>query len=202
VAAPAKKPATYEDLLALPDNVIGQIIDGELVTSPRPAVPHARAATILTGDLNGPFDRGILDAVKEKVAQAAKEIEDGWLQSAANTLVSISRIGNQYLNTKEPWNLMKTDKEKAGTVFYVTAQVVKAISVVSEPFMPQTAQQLYQTLNLPETVQQCRWTDACVPIEAGSKINKPQPLFHKVDTNEDVLDEQLAQVRAKRSSNT
>jgi methionyl-tRNA synthetase len=142
-------------------------------------------------------DQAVLDAVKEKVAQAAKEIEDGWLQSAANTLIAISRIGNQYLNTKEPWNLMKIDKEKAGTVFYVSAQVVKAITVASAPFIPQTAQQLYQTLNLPGTVQQCRWTDATVPIDAGSKINKPQPLFHKIDTNEDVFDEQLAQVRAK-----
>ncbi len=87
-------------------------------------------------------------SIKEKVEQAAKEIEDSWLQSAANTLIGISRIGNQYLNTKEPWNLMKTDKERAGTIFYVAAQVVKAIAVVSEPFMPQTAQQLWQTLNL------------------------------------------------------
>jgi methionyl-tRNA synthetase len=145
-------------------------------------------------------DQAVLDAVKEKVAQAAKEIEDGWLQSAANTLISISRIGNQYLNTKEPWNLMKTDKEKAGTVFYVAAQVVKAITVVSASFIPQTAQQLWQTLNLQGTVQQCRWTDASEPIEAGHIINKPQPLFHKIDTNEDVLDEQLSQVRAKMGS--
>ena len=47
---------------------------------------------------------------------------------------------------------MKTDKEKAGTIFYVAAQVVKAIAVVSAPFIPQTAQQLWQTLNLPETL--------------------------------------------------
>ncbi|NLF87194.1 methionine--tRNA ligase [Candidatus Bathyarchaeota archaeon] len=154
-------------------------------------------ATIPTPTKLDPDDQAVLDTVKEKVAQAAKEIEDGWLQSAVNTLIAISRTGNQYLNTKEPWNLMKTDKEKAGTVFYVAAQVVKAITVASAPFIPQTAQQLYQTLNLTGTVQQCKWTDATVPIEAGSKINKPQPLFHKIDTNEDVLDEQLAQVRAK-----
>jgi len=58
VAAPAKKPATYEDLLALPDNVIGQIIAGELVASPRPALLHAQAASALLGDLRAPFGRG------------------------------------------------------------------------------------------------------------------------------------------------
>jgi methionyl-tRNA synthetase len=139
----------------------------------------------------------VLQMVKEKVDQAAKEIEDGWLQSAANTLIAISRIGNQYLNTKEPWNLMKTDKEKAGTIFYVAAQVVKAIAVVSEPFIPQTAQQLWQILKLPESVGKSSWNDAIKPIEAGHKILKPTPLFHKIDADEAKLDVILAQIRAK-----
>jgi methionyl-tRNA synthetase len=142
-------------------------------------------------------DEAVLQAIKAKAEQAAKEIEDSWLQSAANTLIAISRIGNQYLNTKEPWNLMKTDKEKAGTIFYVAAQVVKAIAVVSEPFMPQTSQQLWQTLNLPKTVGKSGWSDALKPIEAGHKIAKPTPLFHKIDADETKLDEMLAQIRAK-----
>jgi methionyl-tRNA synthetase len=144
-----------------------------------------------------PEDQAVLDCIKVRVEEAAKQIEDGWLQSAANTLISISRTGNQYLNTKEPWNLMKTDREKAGTIFYVAAQVVKAISVVSSPFMPRTAQQLWQTLNLEGNVEQRLWSEALVPVEAGHKIQKPQPLFKKIDLDDDKLDEQLAAVRAK-----
>src|SRR3954464_6986517 len=53
-----KKPATYSDLLALPENVVGEILDGELVASPRPACGHARGASVLGGELMGPFDRG------------------------------------------------------------------------------------------------------------------------------------------------
>jgi methionyl-tRNA synthetase len=138
-----------------------------------------------------------LNCVKDKVAQAAKEIEDGWLQSAANTLIAISRTGNQYLNTKEPWNLMKTDKEKAGTIFYVAAQVVKAITVVSEPFMPQAAQQLWETLQLQGRVSKSSWAESLAPLEAGHKIAKPKPLFHKIDADDAKLDEMLAQIRAK-----
>ena len=145
-------------------------------------------------------DQAVLDSIKQKVEQAAKEFEEGWLQSAANTLISISRAGNQYLNTKEPWNLMKTDIEKAGTIFYVAAQAVKAATVVSAPFMPDTAEQLWQTLQLPQNMAQCNWRDATVPLEAGHKIAKPKPLFHKVEADETKLDEQLAQVRAKMGS--
>lgn len=54
----AKKPATYEDLKKLPDNVIGEIIDGELIASPRPAFGHARASSVLGMSLGGPFDLG------------------------------------------------------------------------------------------------------------------------------------------------
>ncbi len=165
-----------------------------------------RTLTFITSKFDGQIpaptkldadDQAVLQSIREKVTQAAKEIEDGWLQSAANTLIALSRVGNVYLNTKEPWNLMKTDREKAGTIFYVAAQAVKAIAVVSEPFMPQTAEQLWQTLQLPGAAEKSRWTDALTPLQAGHQISKPQPLFHKIEADEAKLDEQLAQIRAK-----
>jgi Uma2 family endonuclease len=54
----AKRRATYEDLAAVPANLVAEIIHGALVTHPRPAAPHARAASRLGGALDGPFDRG------------------------------------------------------------------------------------------------------------------------------------------------
>ena len=54
---PAKRRATYDDVLAAPENLIAEIIDGELLTQARPASPHALAATILGSELSGPFHR-------------------------------------------------------------------------------------------------------------------------------------------------
>src|SRR5262249_41775726 len=48
--------ATYQDIVELPEHVVGEIVDGELYASPRPASPHARAASVIGQDL-GPFDR-------------------------------------------------------------------------------------------------------------------------------------------------
>ncbi len=50
-----RKSATYEDLLAVPDNKVAEILDGELFASPRPAVRHAHAASGLGGDLISQF---------------------------------------------------------------------------------------------------------------------------------------------------
>jgi Uma2 family endonuclease len=54
----ARRPATYEDLLRVPDHLVAEILDGDLYTSPRPSVAHSIATTGLGGDLVGPFDRG------------------------------------------------------------------------------------------------------------------------------------------------
>ena len=56
VADPARRRATYDDLLAVPEPLIAEILDGELVTQSRPAASHARAGSRLSGAL-GPFDR-------------------------------------------------------------------------------------------------------------------------------------------------
>lgn len=55
---PARRDATYEDLLAVPEHLVGELVDGMLVTSPRPAARHARASSRLGGQLDGPFDIG------------------------------------------------------------------------------------------------------------------------------------------------
>jgi len=55
---PAKRHATYEDLLAVPAHLVAELINGALITNPRPAARHARAASSLGGELYGPFDRG------------------------------------------------------------------------------------------------------------------------------------------------
>jgi Uma2 family endonuclease len=53
-----RPPATYEDLLAVPDHLVGEILDGELHVTPRPSPRHASASSGLGGALHGPFDRG------------------------------------------------------------------------------------------------------------------------------------------------
>lgn len=53
-----RQPATYEDLLKVPDHLVAEIVDGELYATPRPTPRHADASSTLGGMLHGPFDRG------------------------------------------------------------------------------------------------------------------------------------------------
>ena len=55
---PAHRLARYDDILDLPEHLVGEIISGELVTHPRPSPRHSRASSRLGGRLMGPFDEG------------------------------------------------------------------------------------------------------------------------------------------------
>jgi Uma2 family endonuclease len=55
---PAKRSASYADVLAAPPSKVAEVVEGELYLNPRPAGPHAAAATALGEELGPPFKRG------------------------------------------------------------------------------------------------------------------------------------------------
>ncbi len=145
-------------------------------------------------------DEMLLTTIREKVESIADDLEKCRLQSAANSLISLSRTGNQYLNEREPWKLLKTDLAKAATIFYVAVQIVKALAVASSPFMPGTAEKFWKTLGLAGSVAKQRWAETIAPLEPGHKVEKPEPLFHKIDADEKKLDEMLMTIREKKAA--
>ncbi|WP_233261430.1 Uma2 family endonuclease [Vitiosangium sp. GDMCC 1.1324] len=55
---PPHREATYEELVALPPHLVGEILGGKLFASPWPASPHSAASLALAAELGGPFQRG------------------------------------------------------------------------------------------------------------------------------------------------
>ncbi|MBA3456579.1 MAG: Uma2 family endonuclease [Deltaproteobacteria bacterium] len=53
-----KREATYQDVLDAPENMIAELIDGELILSPRPGGPHTSVASMLGAELIPPFCHG------------------------------------------------------------------------------------------------------------------------------------------------
>ncbi|MGA3191814.1 MAG: methionine--tRNA ligase [Candidatus Bathyarchaeia archaeon] len=137
----------------------------------------------------------LLKVLGEKTEMIAREIEACRLQSAANTMIGISRMGNQYLNEKEPWNLIKKDRKKAAKVLNAAAQVVKALAIASAPFVPVTAEEIWKTLNLPGSVHEQKWDEALKPLPSDHSIAKSKPLFRKIDDSPQELEEKLQKVR-------
>jgi|GEM_PF-6985263 len=68
---PAKSRATYDDLLALPDDLVGEILNGTLHAQPRPAPRHASAASRLGATVTAEFDDGPASRIRTTTCVAA-----------------------------------------------------------------------------------------------------------------------------------
>ena len=147
-------------------------------------------------------DEEVLEEIKREVDSVASYIEACKLQEALRRVIGLARVGNQYLNRKEPWKLFKTAPQKAANVLYVATQIVKAIAIISAPFIPFTAEKIWKQLNLEGSVHKQLWEEAKKPLKAEHVIGKPEPLFEKIRFNEEELQAMLEKVRERQESKT
>tara|TARA_Y100000310_G_C20698595_1_gene827565 strand:+ start:1165 stop:3000 length:1836 start_codon:yes stop_codon:yes gene_type:complete len=85
---------------------------------------------------------------------------------------------NKYINKNKPWELVKTNKEKLKTVLYNLAEALRVISIITEPFMPETASTIRQQLNIKK---QQTFKDIKFGLIKNNKVNKSKYLFTKIE---------------------
>lgn len=138
------------------------------------------------------LDKQVLETIKESYDKIENALKHFQLQAAVRKVIELSREGNKYLNEKKPWKTVKEDQQTTANTLYVAAQIVKALSVLLEPFVPFSAEKLRDMLNISPTA---RWNDAIKPLTAEHNIKKPKPLFHKIEKSETELSEALEKMR-------
>jgi len=141
-------------------------------------------------------DKAVLEEAKEIVNKTAERIETFKLQEALRYAISLSHLGNRYLNEKEPWKTIKTNRQESANTLYVAVHIVKQLAIILEPFIPFTAEKLWKLLNLPGSVHEQTWNQTEKELPPDHKINKAKPLFSKIDESEEELQAKLEKVRA------
>jgi len=123
----------------------------------------------------------ILEGVKDKMSYC---IENFKFREALDVLMQVARDANKFLTTKEPWKSFKVNPAEAEAVLFACTQIVANLGVLSLPFMPKTANKIFEMLNI-ETPS---WNDlgSFNLIPQNHQIGKPQLLFEKID-NEFVI---------------
>jgi methionyl-tRNA synthetase len=96
------------------------------------------------------------DNDKEILAQAAAMLEQSRAAMATqqihqwlNAVWAVVAEANRYFAGEAPWALAKTDPARQKTVLYVTAEVVRQISILAQPAMPEASARLLDSLGIP-----------------------------------------------------
>ncbi|MDH5634618.1 MAG: methionine--tRNA ligase [Candidatus Bathyarchaeota archaeon] len=130
-------------------------------------------------------DNEFLEKQKDAAEGVGKEIESNELSKGLRKIVEFSAFCNQYFQKKQPW----ADKEKAKTCLYLCANAVRSLAILLEPYIPFSAEKLWQQLNLQGLVHEQDWNSALqLRIEGGHQIDEPRVLFQKI-SDEDIEEE-------------
>ena len=98
--------------------------------------------------------------------------------------MELSRAGNVYFDRQRPWELVRADLVRCGTVLNVCLQVIQGLAVLMGPYLPFKAQELWEMLGMPGQVEHQSWRDIEIPAEAGRPIPSPHPLIAKLDADD------------------
>ncbi|MDG2027797.1 MAG: methionine--tRNA ligase [Acidimicrobiales bacterium] len=127
-------------------------------------------------------DEAVLAAVDASLATANEQIGRVELRSALRTAMDGAQAINAYLNATEPWKLAKSDPDRSAVVLATALDGINGVRIAFSPFLPFSSAVLDEALGVVDGWQR-------VPVAPGTVIDKPVPLFIKVDVDELVGDD-------------
>ena len=142
----------------------------------------------------GEFDEDLEQTVLGSVAKAEDFIEKFQFSNAlAEIWKGISRA-NKYIDETTPWVLAKDESKKArlASVMYHLVESLRIVSVLIQPFMPQTPAKMQAQLGLTDAAH-TQWETASVwgVTPAGTKVQKGEIIFPRID-----MEKELAEIAA------
>jgi methionyl-tRNA synthetase len=161
-------------------------------------------------------DRAVLDGVANGFDVVGDQIQQERFRNALAEAMRVSSLANQYISDQAPWSVIKTDRERAGTILFVALRCVDSLKILLTPFLPFTSQTLHELLGYDGwlagplefrdvneddgsahtilTGDYDTWVGAWEPSElpAGQVLQEPRPLFKKLEPS--LVDEELARM--------
>ncbi len=179
----------------------GNLVHRTLVNAERNfgAVPDAGKLTSA--------DEQLLAEVESGLGYVATQLQEARFQNALKHAMATAAKVNVYLGGEQPWQTIKTDRERAGTVLYVALRCVDNLKTMLAPFLPFSSQRLHAMLGYDDVLapqpevrehredasshnvitgdyeSRDRWRPS--ELKAGTRLPKPEALFKRLDPIEE-----------------
>jgi methionyl-tRNA synthetase len=163
-------------------------------------------------------DREVLAEIRAGFDTVGGLVEQARFRAAIAEAMRLSSRANEYLAAQAPWQLVKTDRERAATVLYVALRLVDDLKTIFAPFLPFSSQTVHELLGHdgwlagPLEIREvgaegdrheiltgdyAAWTGSWSSGELppGRPLPEPRPLFRKLDAG--VVEEELARLAAE-----
>ena len=125
------------------------------------------------------------------IGKAREAMKTQQLHQVLNAVWAVVADANRYFAGEAPWALAKTDPARQGTVLYVTAEVIRQVAILSQPFMPASAAKMLDLLGIPETERDFSALGGERRIAPGTTARRDQagvPALHRAGSQGGVID--------------
>ncbi len=94
----------------------------------------------------GDADAGVLGEVERLAGVVSENYDEYRFRDAISSTMDIARFANKYFNDSEPWKIIKSDKEKCGSIINNCIQICGSLAIAIAPVMPFTSQKILNVL--------------------------------------------------------
>ncbi len=151
----------------------------------------------------GPEDEPLTTKAGEVIAEVRKLYGELAYNKILQKIWELVDTTNQYIDKTGPWNLAKTDegKERLKTVMYNSAESLRVLGVLLNPFMPTSTESLMKQLGVETSIEEqgmeslSKWGG----LQAGSQTQKAKQLFPRIEDKQ--AEKILAELAAPKEDN-
>ncbi len=129
-------------------------------------------------------DIKLLDEYSQNLNKLRSEIDNQNINYYINYIVNRLFEANKYFNDQEPWK-KKDDKIRLNTIVYTTLEILRKVSFLLYPIIPQSSLRALKIFNLKEKDVLFETIGNNDFLKKGSDINKIDILFKKIEKQND-----------------
>ncbi|MBZ9792553.1 methionine--tRNA ligase [Rhizobium sp. 3T7] len=122
-------------------------------------------------------DKAMLAQADALLASTRDDMGKQLIHRAVASIIAVVSETDRYFAGQEPWALKKTDPARMGTVLYVTAEVVRQIAILLQPFMPESAGKLLDLVAAPAEKRDFAALGEAARLVSGTPLEAPKPVF-------------------------
>lgn len=122
-------------------------------------------------------DKALLAQADALLASTREDMGKQLIHRALASIIAVVSETDRYFASQEPWALKKTDPARMATVLYVTADVVRQIGILLQPFMPDSSAKLLDLIAIPSDKRDFAALGEAGRLVAGTPLEAPKPIF-------------------------
>ena len=126
-------------------------------------------------------DKDALKRVSDAAEAVSTSLSSCEFREALKALMDLAQFGNQYFDAVAPWALVRSDRKRCGTVLHISLEICRTLAVLGYPFMPFSSERIWKSLGMADSLEVSGWKGLDTPLKEGTAMQKPVPLFAKVD---------------------